>query len=76
MSKPKVALFGASGTMGHEAFKELWKRKDRYDIAILVLHSEQKLDLFRQYEQEARVPIRGSRGRRGRRVEDRLGRRH
>jgi nucleoside-diphosphate-sugar epimerase len=57
MSKPKVALFGASGTMGKQSFKELWKRRDRYDIVILVLPSEQKLELFRKYERAAGVPI-------------------
>jgi nucleoside-diphosphate-sugar epimerase len=57
MNKPIVALFGASGTMGHQAFKELWKRRDQYDITILVLPCEQKLGLFRKYEREAGVPI-------------------
>jgi nucleoside-diphosphate-sugar epimerase len=61
MRKPKVALFGASGTMGHQAFKELWTRREEYDIVILVLPSEQKLGLFRKYEQAAGVPtIEGS----------------
>ncbi|MES0362301.1 MAG: NAD(P)-dependent oxidoreductase, partial [Anaerolineales bacterium] len=61
MNKPKVALFGASGTMGFQAFKELWKRKDKYDIVILVLPSEKKLGLFREHEREAGVPsIKGS----------------
>ena len=56
MRKPKVALFGASGTMGYQAFKELWKRRDHYDIVIMVLPSERKLGLFRKYEREARLP--------------------
>jgi len=56
MSKPKVALFGASGTMGYQAFKELWQRRDNYDIVIMVLPSERKLGLFRKYEREARLP--------------------
>jgi nucleoside-diphosphate-sugar epimerase len=56
MSKPKVALFGASGTIGYQAFKELWKRRDKYNIIIMVLPSERKLGVFRKYEQEARVP--------------------
>ena len=61
MNKPKIALFGASGTMGFQAFKELWKRRDQYDIVILVLPSEKELGLFREYEQEAGVPsIEGS----------------
>ena len=53
MKKKKVALFGASGTMGFHAFKELWKRRDKYDISILVLPSEQGLGLFKAYESEA-----------------------
>ncbi len=57
MSKQKVALFGASGTMGFQAFLELWKRRDQIDIVILVLASEQKLALFRAYEIEAGVPL-------------------
>ena len=56
MSKTKVALFGASGTMGHQAFKELWKRKDNYDISILVLPSEKDSGLFREYERATGVP--------------------
>lgn len=56
MVRQKVALFGASGTMGFQAFKELWKRRDRYELALLVLPSEQKLNLFRQYEKEAGLP--------------------
>ena len=53
MTKKKVALFGASGTMGFQAFKELWKRRDQYDISILVLPSEQGLGLFKAYERKA-----------------------
>lgn len=53
MTKKKVALFGASGTMGFHAFKELWKRREQYDISILVLPSEQGLGLFKAYEREA-----------------------
>ncbi len=54
--KQRVALFGASGTMGCEAFKELWKRRDDYDISILVLPGEQRSGRFRPYEREAGVP--------------------
>lgn len=61
MVKKKVALFGASGTMGFQAFKELWKRREKYDISILVLSSEKELGLFRSYERQAGVPsIQGS----------------
>ena len=57
MSKTKVALFGASGTMGYQAFQELWKRRKQYDISILVLPSEKELGKFRKYEREAGVPL-------------------
>jgi nucleoside-diphosphate-sugar epimerase len=61
MTKPKVALFGASGTMGYQAFKELWKRRDKYDIVIMVLPSERELGIFRAYERHAGVSsIKGS----------------
>ncbi len=42
--------------MGFQAFKELWKRRDQYDIVLLVLPSEQKLNLFHPYEKEAGLP--------------------
>lgn len=59
--KSKVSLFGASGTMGFQAFKELWKRRRNYDISILVLPAEQDLGLFRAYEREAGLPpVRGA----------------
>ena len=56
MSKTRVALFGASGTMGFQAFQELWTRRDRYDISILVLPGEQRLGQFRSYMRQAGVP--------------------
>ena len=60
MSKQTVLLLGASGTMGHAAFKELWKRRDRYDVVILVRPSKRNKRLFRPYEREAAVtPISG-----------------
>ncbi len=60
MAKQRVALFGASGTMGYQAFEELWRRRERYDISILVLPSEQRLGLFRPHERAAGVPaVRG-----------------
>ncbi|TET15897.1 MAG: NAD(P)-dependent oxidoreductase [Dehalococcoidia bacterium] len=60
MRKEKVCLFGASGTMGHEAFKELWKRGKAYDIVVLLRPSEKNKKLFREYEREAGIePIPG-----------------
>ena len=51
--KETVVLFGASGSMGHEAFKELWKRRERYDIVLLLLPTPFEKKLFRKYEWEA-----------------------
>lgn len=54
--KRRVALFGASGTMGFQAFKELWRRRAEFDISILVLPSERRDERFRPYERAAGVP--------------------
>jgi nucleoside-diphosphate-sugar epimerase len=60
LNKEKVLLLGASGTMGYAAFMELWKRRDRYDIVILVRPSQKNKKLFRGYEREAGVaPVSG-----------------
>jgi nucleoside-diphosphate-sugar epimerase len=55
MQKPTVALFGSSGTMGIKAFEELWKRKDDFNIAILVRPSKKNKKLFRSYEKKAGI---------------------
>jgi len=52
MKKEKVCLFGASGTMGHEALKELWSRRDKYDIVLLLRPSENNKNFIRKYEEE------------------------
>jgi len=54
--KRRVALFGASGTMGFQAFKELWRRREEFDISILVLPSERRDQRFKRYETAAGVP--------------------
>jgi len=51
--KQTVVLFGASGSMGHEAFKELWKRRENYNIVLLLLPSPVEKKLFKEYEKEA-----------------------
>ena len=50
--KETVVLFGASGTMGLAAFHELWKRRDKYDIVLLVRPSERNKRLFAPYEKQ------------------------
>ncbi|MGI9295638.1 MAG: NAD-dependent epimerase/dehydratase family protein [Pseudomonadales bacterium] len=55
MTKEKVLLTGASGSMGHRAFKELWKRKNTFDIVLLLRPSEKNIALFAPYLDGARV---------------------
>ncbi len=55
MSREKVVLFGASGTMGYEALKELWRRRGEYDIVLLLRPSAKNKSLLRPYEEEAGI---------------------
>jgi len=55
MAKRKVLLTGASGSMGHEAFKELWRRRDKYDIVLLLLPIKHDKRLFKTYEAEVGI---------------------
>jgi nucleoside-diphosphate-sugar epimerase len=58
--KPVVLLTGASGSMGHEAFKRLWEKRDAYDIVLLLRPSRRNKRLFRPYEKKAAIrPISG-----------------
>lgn len=60
MSKKEVVLLtGASGSMGYEAFKLLWEKRDRYDIVLLLRPSKKNKKKFRKFEQEARKPEEG-----------------
>jgi nucleoside-diphosphate-sugar epimerase len=60
--KETVVLFGASGSMGFEAFKELWRRREKYNITLLLLPNPVEKGLFRKYEKEAKVPSLPGRG--------------
>ncbi|MHA1822025.1 MAG: NAD-dependent epimerase/dehydratase family protein [Promethearchaeota archaeon] len=56
-NKETVFLAGASGSMGYEAFKELWNKRDahgglKYNIVLLQRPSKKNKDLFRPYEKE------------------------
>jgi nucleoside-diphosphate-sugar epimerase len=58
--KETVLLLGASGSMGFEAFKELWSRIEdsgdrRYDVALLLRPSKKNKELFRRYEGECGI---------------------
>lgn len=51
MTKTRVLLTGASGSMGGAAFKELWQRKSKYDIVLLLRPSKKNKKEFEQYLQ-------------------------
>jgi nucleoside-diphosphate-sugar epimerase len=57
MSKKKVLLTGASGSMGGEAFKELLRRKDQYDVVLLLLPSKRDKKVFSKYEGQKGIKI-------------------
>ncbi len=57
MAKKKVLLTGASGSMGGEAFKELLRRRDKYDIVILLRPTRQEKRDFAQYENQERIKV-------------------
>lgn len=55
MKKEVVFLPGASGSMGFQAFLELWKLRDDYDIVLLQRPSKKNKDLFAPYERECGI---------------------
>jgi nucleoside-diphosphate-sugar epimerase len=61
--KRRVVLFGGSGTMGLEAFKELWRRRAELDILLLLRPSAKNRKLFAPYARAARLPRIEGRGR-------------
>ncbi|MHA1929795.1 MAG: NAD-dependent epimerase/dehydratase family protein [Candidatus Thorarchaeota archaeon] len=57
MSKPRIFLTGASGSMGGEAFKELLRRNYEYDIVLLLRPSKTNKKAFREYLQNDKIPV-------------------
>lgn len=57
MTKKRVLLTGASGHMGSEAFKELLRRKDRYDVVVILRPSKKNKEIFAKWETEPGVRI-------------------
>ena len=55
MEKEIVFLPGASGSMGYESFKELWKRRDKYNIILLQRPSKKNKKLFKPYENKCGI---------------------
>lgn len=57
MKKTKVFLTGSTGTMGSAAFKELYERRDMYDIVLLNRGSKKNKETFKKYEYDNSVKI-------------------
>ncbi len=62
MTRPTIALFGASGTMGFQAFQELWRRRERFNLVLLALPEDQKTGVFDPYLRQAGAPRLRGRG--------------
>ena len=61
MKKEKILLLGASGSMGFEAFKNLWLKREIYDIVLLQGPSKKNKKIFKPYEKiSGSKPIKGS----------------
>ncbi|MHB8113745.1 MAG: NAD-dependent epimerase/dehydratase family protein [Bellilinea sp.] len=58
----RVVLFGASGTMGYEVFKELWNRRETIDIVLLLLPGRREKKLFAVYEKQVGIKSLPERG--------------
>lgn len=56
-NKKTVFLTGASGNMGHEGFKQLLNRRDKFNIVALVLPTEKDKQIMSKYEQEQGIKI-------------------
>ncbi|MHA1136074.1 MAG: polysaccharide biosynthesis protein [Candidatus Thorarchaeota archaeon] len=57
MTTPRILLTGASGSMGGEAFKELMRRKEQYDIVLLLRPSNINKKEFKKYLPKDKIPV-------------------
>ncbi len=57
MDRPRVLLTGASGSMGHEAFLELRRRRDDYATRLLLRPSKVNRKMFAPYAEESWLEI-------------------
>ncbi len=57
MTKTRVLLTGASGSMGHQAFLELRRRAPKYDVKLLVRPSRVNKKMFAPYGGESWLDV-------------------
>lgn len=60
--KERVTLLGATGTMGFQAFLELRRRSDRYDLTLLLLPGDKRVAKLLPHLRAAGVPLAGRSG--------------
>ncbi|HRP47108.1 MAG TPA: hypothetical protein PLT07_06125, partial [Trueperaceae bacterium] len=53
--KERVTLLGASGTMGYQAFLELQRRAERYDVTLLLVPGDRRARKLAPYLQAAGI---------------------
>ncbi len=64
--KQVVLVTGASGSMGYQTFLNIWSRRDRFDLVLLLRPSAKNRKLFRPFGREAGMePFRDQRISRG-----------
>jgi nucleoside-diphosphate-sugar epimerase len=57
MNKKTVFLTGASGNMGFAGFKELYAKKDKFNIVVLLRNSEKNREMFKDFANDPSVRI-------------------
>lgn len=55
--KKTVFLTGSSGNMGWEGFKQLYKRKDKFNLVLLNRGSEKNKEMFKDYVNDPSVKL-------------------
>lgn len=55
----RVAITGASGSMGHATYQELMKQNDKYDISMLVRPSKKNIRMFKTHIPSSKSPKMG-----------------
>ncbi len=55
LRKKTVALTGASGNMGYQGFLELYRRKENFNIVLLLRNSEKNRKKFKKYSEDPAV---------------------
>jgi len=57
MTKFRVFLTGASGSMGGETFKELFRKNSEYNIVLLLRPSRSNKKSFKKYIPNDKIPV-------------------